>query len=203
MNRIALIALAIIALSAPGFAHDGKHPDAPNPSPVAAIAQVVGYTNISIAYSRPGVKDREIWGKLVEYNEGNPRPWAAGANGSTVITFAEDIKINGNALKAGSYGLHMIPSDGDWTIIFSTDSSRFGIMKYTQEKDALRITATPGKAAYQEWLAYEFEKTGELTANLNMHWENLKVGFQIETPDRRKSKSKHDADHEKGRKHDH
>ncbi len=68
-------------------------------------------------------------------------------------------------------------------VIFNTDSSRFGIMKYTEEKDALRVTVKPGESDHhQEWLAYEIEKTGHYTANVNLRWENLVVGFTVETP---------------------
>jgi len=194
MYRKILLALTLVAFTSPAFAHDGKHPDAPNPSPNATTSQEVGYTKVSVKYGRPGVKGREIWGKLVEYNGGDPRPWVAGANGSTIITFDDDITINGKSLKAGSYGLHMIPSKDDWIIIFNSDASRFGIMKYTPKTDALRLTVTPKRAPFQEWLAYEFDKTGELTATLSMHWENLKVDLDIVGPDKRTGKDKH-ADH--------
>ncbi len=185
---LALAAILIVFAQVPVAAHDGKHPDAPNPSPNATASQVVGYTKVSVTYGRPGVKDRTIWGELVPYNGGDPRPWAGGANGSTIITFEEDVKIDGNAIAAGSYGLFWIPAKDGWTIILNSDSSQFGIMKYTSEKDVLRITATPKEAEYQEWLRYEFEKTGELTADLNLHWESLKVGFTIEGPDHRTEK---------------
>ena len=185
MSCLALAAISIVFAQVPAAAHDGKHPDAPNPSPNATASQVVGYTQVSLSYGRPGVKDRAIWGELVPYNGGDPRPWMGGANGSTIITFEEDVKIDGNAIAAGSYGLFWIPAEDEWTIILNTDSSQFGIMKYTSEKDALRITAAPEEAKYQEWLSYDFEKTGELTADLNLHWERLKVGFAIEAIDRR------------------
>ena len=182
---LALVAISIVFVQVPAAAHDGKHPDAPNPSPNATASQVVGFTKVSLSYGRPGVKDRTIWGELVPYNGGDPRPWAGGANGSTIITFDEDVKINGNAITAGSYGLFWIPAKEAWTIILNSDSSQFGIMKYTLEKDVLRITATPKEAEYHEWLSYDFEKTGELTADLNLHWESLKVGFTIEGLDHR------------------
>ena len=110
------------------------------------------------------------------------------AVGSTIITFDENVKIDGNTIAAGSYGLFWIPAEDEWTVILNTDSSQFGFMKYTSEKDALRITVTPEEAEYQEWLSYDFEKTGELTADLNLHWESLKVGFTIEGLDHRTEK---------------
>jgi len=182
---LTLVAATIGFVQIPVAAHDGMHPDAPNPSPNATASQEVGYASVSLAYGRPGVKGRNIWGELVPYNEGQPRPWMGGANGSTVITFAEDVKINGNAVAAGSYGLFWIPAKDKWTIILNSDSSKFGIMKYTADNDVLRVTATPEKADFQEWLSYEFEKTGELTADLNLHWDRIKVGMSIEASDHR------------------
>ncbi len=188
IGGLAVLALAVAFMQPFVLAHDGKHPDAPNPSPIATASQVVGFTKVSLSYGRPGVKDRTIWGELVPYNGGDPRPWMGGANGSTIITFDEDVKINGNTLAAGSYGLFWIPAEDEWTIIFNTDSSQFGIRKYTPDKDALRIKVAPEEATYQEWLSYDFEKAGELTADLNLHWERLKVGFTIEAPDHRTQK---------------
>ena len=188
MSCLALAAISVVFVQVPVAAHDGKHPDAPNPSPNATASQVVGYTKVSVTYGRPGVKDRAIWGELVPYNAGDPRPWMGGANGSTIITFEEDVTIDGNAIAAGSYGLFWIPAEDEWTIILNSDSSQLGIMKYTSDKDVLRITARPEKAEHQEWLRYEFEKTGELTAALYLHWESLKIGFTIEGPDHRTQK---------------
>lgn len=176
----------ITALSMSTYAHDGEHPDAPNPSPMASTSQVVGYGNVSVTYGRPGVKDRTIWGELVPYDGGTPRPWVAGANGSTIITFDEDVTVNGQPLKAGAYGFFIIPDKEEWTLIFSNNNSKYGIMKYNAEEDALRITVKPESAEHEEWLDYEFEKTGELTGTLNLHWEKVKAGFVIEAPDHRK-----------------
>lgn len=182
---IAVLAIGFIFGQAPVLAHDGAHPDNPNPSPNATTSQEVGYEKVSLAYGSPGVKGRTIWGELVPFNGGDPRPWVAGANGSTTITFEEAVQINGNDLEAGSYGLHMIPAKDEWIVIFSTDASRFGIMSYKPEKDALRVTVKPEEASFQEWLSYDIVKTGELTANVNLRWENLSVGFTVTAKDHR------------------
>ena len=178
------ITISMIATSA--LAHDGKHPDAPNPSPNASTSQEVGYGKLSITFGRPGVKGREIWGKLVPYNGGKPRPWVAGANGSTIVEFGEDVKVNGNDLKAGKYGFFIIPEKDSWTFIFSNNSSKYGIMKYSADEDALRLTVKPEATEFQEWLDYRIVKTGELTATLSVHWEKVKAGVTIEAPDHRK-----------------
>jgi hypothetical protein len=178
--------LALTLAVSPAFAHDGEHPDAPNPSPNASTSQEVGYGNVSVAFGRPGVKGRTIWGELVPYDGGTPRPWVAGANGSTIVTFSEDVTVNGEALKAGAYGFFVIPAEDEWTVIFSSDSSKYGIMKYSADKDALRITVKPEEAPFEEWLDYRIVKTGQLTATLSLHWENIKASINIEAPDHRK-----------------
>lgn len=185
-TRICLSFILVFLVAVPFAAgHDGKHPENPNPSPNATVSQEVGYEKVSLSFGRPGVKGRTIWGELVPFGE----VWMGGANGSTTITFEEDVKINGNPLPAGSYGLHSIPSATEWTFIFSTDSSRFGIMKYSDETDALRITVKPEEAAHQEWLTYKFEKQTDLSSSLSLHWKELRVGFVIEAQDHRTKES--------------
>ena len=98
----------------------------PRVSPYTSITQRIGLTDVTIAYHRPGVKGRKIWGGLEPYGlspgasfgSGNPYPWRAGANENTTISFTNDVTIEGEPLAAGTYGLHMIISEGD-TSLFS------------------------------------------------------------------------------------
>jgi hypothetical protein len=145
-------------------------------------------TDITITYSRPGVKGRKIWGDLVpygmapgnKYSENKPYPWRAGANEMTTIEFNKNVLIEGKPLPAGKYGIHMIPSEKDWIIIFSKNSSGWGSFAYKQEEDALRITVTPVKAPFQEWLEFGFDDLAGTSATGYLHWEELKVPFKIQ-----------------------
>jgi hypothetical protein len=157
----------------------------------ASVTQRLGVdTDITIDYSRPGVKGRKIWGELVpyglapgnRYSDNKPYPWRAGANENTTIEFTKDILIEGNRLAAGKYGIHMIPSEKDWTIIFSKNNSAWGSFQYNQDEDALRITVTPVKAPFQEWLTFGFDDLAGTSATAFLHWEELKVPFKIELP---------------------
>ena len=122
-------------------------------SPKAGVLQVVGLSEINISYSRPGVKGRVIWGKLVPYNV----VWRAGADEATKITFGSDVKINGKKLKAGSYSFFTIPSEkGDWTIIFNKVADQWGAFEYNIAEDALRLKVKPEKGNFDEWLQYTF-----------------------------------------------
>ena len=154
----------------------------------ASVSQRLGAeTDITIEYSRPGVKGRVIWGKLVpygmapgnEYSEGKPFPWRAGANENTTIEFNKDILIEGQKLSAGKYGIHMIPSEKEWIIIFSKNNSAWGSFSYNQEEDALRITVTPVKITHQEWLIFGFEELAGTSITAYLHWEKIKVPFKI------------------------
>ena len=134
-------------------------------SPQATVSQAVGFANVSIDYSRPGVKGRTIYGELVPYGlaqngfgNGKPMPWRAGANENSKITFSHDAKINGNALKAGKYSLHMLVHEDEWTVIFNNDANAWGSFFYEESNDALRFKVKPQKTHLVEWLMFGFDR---------------------------------------------
>ncbi len=158
---------------------------------MASVMQRIGVnTDITIVYSRPGVKGRKIWGGLVPYgmapgnkeSKGNPFPWRAGANENTTIEFSKDVLVEGHKLPAGKYGLFMLPGKKDWIIIFSKNSSAWGSFSYNEAEDALRITVTPVEAPHMEWLMYGFDHLAGTAATAYLWWDNLKVPFEISLP---------------------
>lgn len=160
----------------------------PMPSPKASVSQVIGAKNkIEIVYHRPAVKGRDVWhdkspnaqiGALVP-RDGNPRPWRAGANNSTTISFAEDVEIGGKAIPAGDYAIFMIPRDGDWTVIISKAAKGWGSFAYKEEQDAVRVDVTPVEAPHQERLVYGFEDLEDYSCTIFLHWEKVKVPFKV------------------------
>jgi tetratricopeptide (TPR) repeat protein len=142
----------------------------------SVVTQRIGITDISVTYYSPAVKGRTIWGQLVPYNS----VWRAGANWNTVISFTHDVTINGNTLAAGSYGLHMIPTENEWTIIFSKNYTAWGSFTYKESEDALRIKAKPVAIPFQEWLSYDFKEKAANHATLALSWEKLRVPFRID-----------------------
>jgi hypothetical protein len=139
--------------------------------------QVVGFTEVKISYSRPAVKNREIWGKLVPYNT----VWRAGANEATKVTFSSDVIIEGKSLKAGSYSFFTIPNKNEWTIIFNKVADQWGAFQYNESEDALRIKVKPKKSNhFHEWLTYEITKTDDYSAIISLVWEKLKIEFKVE-----------------------
>ena len=148
----------------------------PQLSQKASVTQTIGLTDISIDYHRPLVKGRKIWGVLVPYNE----VWRAGANENTTISFSDNVKINGMDLPAGKYGLHMIPTENEWTIIFSKDNAAWGSFFYNAKHDALRIKVKPQTADFAEALTYSFTDPTANSVEVNLHWEKLNVSFKVD-----------------------
>jgi tetratricopeptide (TPR) repeat protein len=148
----------------------------PKASQRATVSQTVGLTTVSVTYDRPAVKGREVWGKLVPYDS----VWRAGANENTVIAFTSPVRVGGKELPAGRYGVHMIPTANDWTVILSRQADAWGSFSYDQKEDAVRLTAVPTEAPHQEHLAYTLDdpESGSVTAT--MRWEKLAVPFTVE-----------------------
>jgi len=148
----------------------------PQSSPKASISQTVGLTEMAIRYHRPAVNKRTVWGDLVPYDE----VWRAGANENTTISFSTPVTVNGKPLPAGTYGLHMIPTKGDWTIAFSTVNVAWGSFSYDEKEDALRVSVKPKAAEFQERLSYRFDDPTDKSVTVAMHWEKVEVPFTVE-----------------------
>ncbi len=149
----------------------------PTSSQKAYIGQTVGLTEIVVKYHRPAVKERDVWGNLVPYNA----VWRAGANENTIIKFSKNVKIEGAELAAGVYGLHMIPTEEEWIIIFSHNSTSWGSYSYNDQEDALRVSVKPSKSNHwSEFLTFSFDEITSNTAICALNWANMKVGFTIE-----------------------
>lgn len=147
----------------------------PEVSQWAEVKQRIGLTDIDIVYHSPYVNGRKIWGTLVPYGE----VWRAGANENTTISFTDDVKIEGNSLPAGTYGLHMIPTENEWTIIFSKDHTSWGSFFYKQSEDALRVKVKPETREFQEWLDYTFTDRKAASSKVTLSWEKVKVSFTV------------------------
>ena len=147
----------------------------PQVSQRAEVIQRLGYTDIDIVYSSPNVNGRKIWNDLVPYGE----VWRAGANDNTTISFTDDVTINGQSLAAGTYGLHMIPTASEWTIIFSKNHTSWGSFFYRKEEDALRVTTKPEACEMHESLDYTFMDRAASSCKVALSWERLRVPFTV------------------------
>ncbi|MEM7353528.1 MAG: DUF2911 domain-containing protein, partial [Acidobacteriota bacterium] len=169
-----LAALSLGLAVAPAFAQSIQ--GLPRLSQKQRITQTLGITEVTLEYHRPQVKGRTIWGDLVPFGE----VWRAGANDNTTIRFSDPVKIEGQALAAGTYGLHMLPGEDEWQIIFSKNHTSWGSFSYDEAEDALRVTVTPEKGSFQEALEYRFVDLTPDGGVIVMHWEELGVPFEIE-----------------------
>lgn len=195
MNRTRTILVAIFVCLV-SFAASAASLSLPRDSEPASVSRSIGLVKITIDYSSPRVhapngEDRrgKVWGKLVPYGMANlgfgtckECPWRAGANENTVFTTSNEITVEGQKLAAGSYGLFMIPSENEWTVIFSKNSTAWGSFFYDPADDVLRVKVKPVKSDYQEALSYDFTDSTSDHAVVAMKWEELAVPIALAVP---------------------
>jgi tetratricopeptide (TPR) repeat protein len=168
-----LMVATLVASCSAGYAQSVL--DLPRPSQHAQVMQRIGLTDVTISYSRPLVKGRKIFGAMVPYGE----VWRAGANENTVIEFSDAVSIEGRPLPKGTYGLHMIPGENEWTVILSKNFSSWGSYSYDQKEDALRVTVKPKTGEAREALAYGFDAVTPDSAVVMMEWDRVAVPFKV------------------------
>jgi Protein of unknown function (DUF2911)/Tetratricopeptide repeat len=149
--------------------------DLPRQSQHALVTQRIGITDITVNYHRPLANGRQIWGKVVPYGQ----VWRAGANENTVISLSDPVTIEGQPLDKGIYGLHMIPGESQWTVIFSKTSTAWGSFTYKQEDDALRVNVKPQPAEAHDALSYDFDDVKPDSTVVTMRWEKVAVPFRV------------------------
>lgn len=124
MKRASILAVSILMLAVAATAQDKPL------SPPAKAEGKVGNASITIDYSAPSVRGREIFGSLVAYD----KVWRTGANAATTLTTSADLTIGDLAVPAGTYTLFTIPGKSEWTLIVSKETGQWG-SRYNAEKD--------------------------------------------------------------------
>ena len=148
----------------------------PRPSPGASVSQILGTTNLTLAYSRPGVKGRVIWGGLVPYDS----TWRTGANEPTSLAVSDTVTISGQMLPAGKYSILTIPRRGAWTVIFSGQKDLQGSTNYDPKFDVLRVTATADTTQpHEEWMWLGFTDLTPTSGSLTLRWQRLRLALPI------------------------
>ena len=152
----------------------------PQPSPLGMVSQRVGLTDVAIEYSRPGVKGRTIFGDLVAFG----KTWRTGANSNTKITFSSDVIIDGQTLKAGSYGLYSVPNKDSWEVMFYSESDNSGVPR---DWDDTKVVAKTSVEVYPQLMNVEtftitFDNVSGTSATLGILWEKTYVGIKLEVP---------------------
>ena len=182
MKKLCLHVLFSGVLLIPAFSHaqtatgETLMLDLPRQSQHAVVMQRIGITDITVNYHRPLANGRQIWGKVVPYGQ----VWRAGANENTTITFTDPVTIEGQPLDKGTYGLHMIPGENQWTLIFSKNSKDWGSFTYKQQEDALRVNVKPQTAEAYNALTYDFDDVKPDSTVVTMRWDKVAVPFKVE-----------------------
>lgn len=150
----------------------------PQPSTTQTIKQNFALSSIELSYSRPGIKDRKIFGGLVPYNE----VWRTGANNATTITFGDTVSINGTRVNPGTYGLLTIPHEKNWTIILSKQTNVTSPGAYKQDQDLLRYEAETNELDNKvETFTMQFANVKDGSVDLQMMWDKTIVRLPIKT----------------------
>jgi len=166
----------IILLGSNAIAQQLKVPAA---SPTQTVKQAFGISEITIEYSRPGVKGRVVFGEVVPFG----KIWRTGANSTTKITFGDDVKIEGVDVKAGTYGFYTIPNADSWEIMLYKDLTLGGnVANYKTENEVIRVKVKPTVLANKvETFTMGLSDITSTTANIELTWENTKVAVSVVT----------------------
>ena len=177
MGKLRMMAAVLLLFATPGLARaQSTVMNLPRATQHAVLTQRIGITDITINYHRPVINGRKVWGGLVPYGQ----PWRAGANENTTISFSDPVTIEGQPLAGGTYGLHMIPSENEWTIAFSKMNAAWGSFTYNPAEDALRIKVKPAATDFHEALTYHFDDLKSDSAVVTLRWEKLAVPFTVQ-----------------------
>ncbi len=174
MHKIQALLLTSIALAAPFSANAQIKTAAP--SPASELKQTVGVTNFSVVYSRPSVKEREVYGDLVPFDS----VWRTGANAPTQISFDTEITFGDKKVPAGDYVLFTIPGKDSWTVILYGDTKISGVGLYDEKNDVARITVKPVKLETPvETFTIGFDLLRDDSASLFLDWDEVRVPVPV------------------------
>ena len=150
----------------------------PQPSPSCSIKQTVGITEISVNYSRPGAKDRAIFGELVPYN----KIWRTGANKATAITFDSDVIFGESKVKKGTYSLFTVPGENDWIVMLNKETELWGAGNYNKEDEVASFKVKSKKTTdFAESFTIDFNAFSAFGAMMNLTWENTQISIPVMT----------------------
>jgi len=167
-------AIAITAITSSSLSAQLK---VPAPSPLQTVKQAFALSDVSIEYSRPSAKGRVIFGDVVPFG----KVWRTGANGATKITFGEDVKVQGNAITAGTYALYTVPNKDSWEIIIYKDLTLGGdVANYKKENDVAHFTVTPKTLNDKvESFTINFADITPTSMNIELNWEKTRVAINV------------------------
>jgi hypothetical protein len=166
------------SLAAPAHAAEIIPPDKVSKSQAGAVSQRIANTELTITYSRPVARGRNLFGGIVPYGD----VWNPGADQATAMAVTRDILMNGQTLPAGKYSIWVIPRPQDWTLIFSNAANVYHTPYPGEGQDALRLEIAPQPAPHMEVLTFEFPLVEGKEAQLQLRWGTIAVPVTIKVP---------------------
>jgi len=181
MKKILLLSAGFLV----GTLFSAAQVQTPQSSPHVKVTQTIGLTEVNIDYSRPSVKEREIFGELVPFEE----IWRTGANQNTTISFSDDVVINGKSLSAGTYSIFTKPGKEAWEVYFYKDIENWGVPRdWDESKIALETEAKAVQIPVKmESFTIFFDHLKDNSADLVFIWENTVVSVNVEVPTEEKA----------------
>lgn len=178
MKKLLKLMPAVLILAVCSFDADAQGVKMPQASSSQTISQEFGLGKVEVSYSRPNVKGRNVFADLAPYGQ----VWRTGANSATVLTFTEDVTLEGKAVPAGAYALFTIPGKDEWTIILNKTTQQWGAYEYKQADDLLRFQAKAGKTAEKaETFTIAFTDVMPTTAKMHLMWDKTDVVINMAT----------------------
>lgn len=173
MKRITFLIVLLLG----GISNLPAQTNLPQKSPNASVSYRVGFTDISIQYAAPAIRERDIWGGVVPYG----KVWRAGANNATVVSFSTPVKVEGKTLAAGRYAFFLIPNETQrWTAIFNSNPNQWGAFIYSEAKDAARVGAkVENLEQAAERLAYQIVDLSLEEGQISLLWGDKKVSVKF------------------------
>lgn len=174
MKKIVLALLLLVSIDVSAQALK-----VPVTSPLQTVKQQFALSDVTVEYGRPGARNRNIFGDIVPYG----KIWRTGANGSTKITFGDDVTIEGKAIKAGTYAMYTIPNENEWTIMLYSDLKLGGdVSNYKTENEVIRFTAKPRiQRDAVETFTFDMQNILPTSMQIDLVWQNTRVGFMVKT----------------------
>lgn len=168
MKQFFFSLLTLLAIGACGQSDKSKRA-----SPPAIVSETISSGAIvTIDYSQPSLKGRKVGTELAPYGQ----VWRTGANEATVFEVSKDVKVEGQSLSAGKYGLYSIPGENEWTIIFNKTWKQWGT-QYKEADDALRVKVSPVKVEnINEKMTFSIDKSGKVS----LSWGDVIVAFMVQ-----------------------
>jgi len=148
----------------------------PQKSPAEKISHDIGTSTVTLAYHRPAVRGRAVWGDLVPYG----KPWRLGANEVTTLAFTHPARVAGKDVPAGRFALLAIPAKEKWTLILNKEADQWGAYFYKPEQDLVRFDVPVQAGASAEWMTFTLTPTSASSTRVDFAWEKVRFSFPIE-----------------------